>query len=345
MKAFRISGCVAVPVFIVLFFLGCDDKIIENGEAGCGREGLLESFVSAEGHEIFIYENGKAYISRNDSCIFALNYFEPGFVEAHYVMTDSGTFLIADEGTLVPTKNDFSEDFDRYTGFTDLFVKSLTDPNLFWTGFTLQSPAAPEIADYVALRKCILAGTCSFIDNRIEIAPDPVDASNNVLKFTSVPPTSEMITAKASIESLVTFFTKGSELWFQADYYIENGMPFSLVDFENAYFYLRPGPRVVIRNNKLNIENKFGAKINYSHDVDITLPQQQWFTVTVHLKFSNSDDGMIQLWQDGTLLISTTGITLPTSNSVQSVLEVGITATPVGSVLYLDNLRISETPF
>jgi len=77
----------------------------------------------------------------------------------------------------------------------------------------------------------------------------------------------------------------------------------------------------------------------------ITIPQGEWFTVKVHLKYSNENDGIIELWQDGALLISTAGINLPTSNSIQNVLEVGVTATSIGCILLFDNMRISEIPF
>jgi len=49
---------------------------------------------------------------------------------------------------------------------------SVSDTNLYWNSFTLQSPAAPEVSDYVALRQCILNGTCTFIDNKIELVAD-----------------------------------------------------------------------------------------------------------------------------------------------------------------------------
>lgn len=54
---------------------------------------------------------------------------------------------------------------------------------------------------------------------------------------------------------------------------------------------------------------------------------------------------MIELWQDGDLRISERGINLPTANSVQNRVEIGVSATSVGSVLLVDNMRISETPF
>lgn len=326
--------------------LGCKTEVAEGNLDRChSKSTLLENFITADGQEVFIFEDGTLYINMNGSCTFSLQYFDPDFIKNNYVIADSGTFIITDSGELFPTKNDFVEDFESYDTFQDMFAMSVADTHLYWNSFILQSPSAPEVSDYVELRKCILSKTCNFIDNKIELARDPTNAFNQVLKFSSVPPTAQMITSKASIESGVNYFVKGTEVWFQADYYIESGMPFSLVDFENSYFYQSPGPRVVIRNNQLNIENKFGAIINYSQLAGVTIPQNQWFTVKVHYQYSNQDDGIIELWQDGNLLISEHGINLPTSNSIQNNLEVGITATSVGCVLFLDNMRISETAF
>lgn len=330
-----------------MLFNSCktNDLDSENGLSGCNYDGLLENFTTPNGENIFIYEDGKAYIENNGLCNFISQYFDPDFLQNNYATNTSETFLILDNGELFPTKNNFIENFENYNTFTDLFIMSTSDTNLYWTNFTLQSPEAPEVSDYNALKNCILEGTCTFIDNKIELATDPTNTSNKILKFTSVAPTAEMVTAKSSISSSINYFGKGSEVWFQADFYIESGTPFSLVDFENSYFDIHPGPRVVIRGNKIEFENKFGAKLNIDNTSGITISQNQWFTLKIHLKYSNKTDGIVELWQDGIPIISATGINLPTSNSIQNVLEVGVSATSTGAVLLLDNMRISEISF
>ncbi len=334
-------------VLLSLSTIGGCQKDIADPEECPDDVAVLTSFVTREGQPIRIYEDGAAYLSKDGLCAFVLQYFNPDFFLEHYVSNESGTFLIADSGELLAPKNEFFEDFEKHTTFTDLFIQSVADfkGDMYWNQFTVQSPAARTVPNYVALRKYILDGSCTFIDNKIELATDPTNPMNRVLKFTSVPPGINMITAKSSISSTLGYFVKGSELWYQADYYIESGMPFSIVDFENGYFDQSPGPRVCIRSNALTLENKFGAKQNYTHTTGITVPKKEWFTVTVHLVYSDEEDGLIELWQDGALLMSTTGINLPTSNSIQNIVEVGISATPVGSVMYFDNMRISETPF
>lgn len=330
-----------ISILSVILFSGCKQEDTDD----CKSKGaILETFISPEGKEVYIFENGAAFINNNGSCEFVLQYFDPNYPSNNYKIDATGKFLITDEG-LFPVKNEFIDNVEPYSVFTDLFLKSIADTHLYWSSFTLQSPAAQTVSEYVALRKCILAGTCTFIDNKIELAPDPESVTNQVLKFTSFAPIAGMVTAKASIESEVNFFEKSSDLWFQADYYIESGEPFSLVDFENSYFNEGPGPRVVIRNNVLSIENKFGAKKEYFQSTPVNIPTQKWFTVKVHLKFNNLATGIIELWQDGTQVISATGINLPTSNSIQNRVEVGVTATSVGCVLLMDNIKISSSPF
>lgn len=311
----------------------------------CSSDELLEVFTNSDGREIFIYQNGELYSFTDGTCTFELQYFDPNFLEDTYITNTSGTFLIADNNELFPTKNNYTEGFETASSFTDLFISSFGDVDLYWTSITLQSPATPNVSEYIELSQCILNGTCDFIDNKMELFSDPSNNTNTSLKFTCVPPSANMEISKSSIISTLNFYQKTSEVWFEANYYIESGLPFSIVDFENTHFSKNPGPRVVIRNNRLEIENKFGIKINYDNNTETTVPKNEWFTLKVHLKYSNESDGIIELWQDGTLIISESGINLPTSNSVQDKLEIGITASTIGCELLMDNIRISETPF
>lgn len=330
-----------ISILSVILYSGCKQEETDDCKA---KGAILETFITREGKEVYIFENGALFVNNNGSCEFLLQYFDPNFLSSNYKVDATGKFLITSSG-LFPVKNEFIDNVEPYSVFTDLFVKSIADTHLYWSSFTLQSPAAQTVSDYVTLRKCILTGTCTFIDNKIELSADPVSVTNQVLKFTSVAPTASMVTAKASIASEISFFDKGSDLWFQADYYIESGEPFSIVDFENSYFDEGPGPRVVIRNNVFSVENKFGAKIEYFQSSPVKIPIKKWFTVKVHLKFNNMAAGIIELWQDGIQVISATGINLPTSNSIQNRVEVGVTATSVGCVLLMDNIKISSLPF
>lgn len=332
----------SIIILACIWFVGCNNS--DDPVATCSSDNLLDSFITQDGIEVFIYENGDLYTKQDGNCVFELQYFDPQVLANAYLTNSEGTFIVSGND-LFPTKNSYIDNFDTATSFEGLFVTSLTDIDLFWTSFTLQSPLAPLVEDYVALRKCILDGTCTFKDNKIELAPDPTNGANQTLKFTSVAHSIDMVTAKASISSQLHYFIQGSDLWFEADYYIESGVPFSIVDFESGYFEESPGPRVVLRNGQLEIENKFGAKLNYENQTEITIPSNQWFTVKVHLKYSAKEDGVIELWQDGQQLISATGITFPLSNAIIDRFEFGVTATPEGCIMYVDNMRVSDIEF
>lgn len=312
-------------------------------QEGCSTTNLLENFFDSDGNDIYIYEDGQLFLNSNGNCQFELQYFDPDFEAQNYTTDSSETFL-KDDTALVPIKNAYIENFET-AQFVELFASNIADPKLFWTNFTLQGPMAKTVNEYVALSMCILDNSCDFLDNTIALVQDPENNSNQVIEFSGVAPSTDMVTSKCSLTSVLGYFKKDTDLWYEAKYYIKSGMPYSIVDFENAYFEGSPGPRVVIRDNRLEVENKFGAKQRFTADATTEVPMNQWFTVKVHLGFSNTDNGVIELWQDGVELISTTGINLPTSNSLQNVLEVGISATQQETVLLMDDLRISDTPF
>ncbi|TMM57980.1 hypothetical protein FEE95_00700 [Maribacter algarum] len=338
-----------VAVFFLLLFLSCSSdaeqamNIEIPTDGSCSTENLLDNFIDENGNDLYIYEDGKVYLGSDNACEFQLQYFDPNFESDNYTTDASGTF-IKDGSVLIPIKNSFAEDFEK-SKFIDVFATDLSDANLFWTGFTLQSPQTKTVPEYVALSKCILEETCDFLDNSITIVEDPENSTNKVVEFNSVAPTADMVVSKCSMQSVLSYSKKSDDLWFEADYYIKSGMPYSLVDFENSYFEGSPGPRVVIRNNKLELENKFGAKLRFESNSATIVPEGEWFKVKVHLKFSDAEDGVLELWQDDVEIISATGISLPTSNSIQNILEVGISATIQNTVLLVDNVKISNTEF
>ncbi len=331
-------------MLLISIFLGCADEN-EDPSSGCPADELLTSFTNQDGLNLFLYQDGKIYSSSNGTCTFLVQYFDPDFESQNYLTSDNGTFIRSDEGQLFPVKNNHFEDFETISNFNDLFLSSFEDTEKYWTNFTVQSPAAPEVADYVALNKCILAETCDFIDNSISLIVDPTDQTNHVLRFENVAPSADMVTSKSSITSALNYFKNGDDLWFQASYFIVSGMPFSLVDFENGFFSEHPGPRIIISNNQIELENKFGAKLKYENNTALEIPTGQWFTLKVHLKFGDENNGVAEVWQDDELLLSETGITIFTPNSIQNNLEVGSSASFLPTSMLVDNIRISNTAF
>lgn len=332
--------------FILMLFALSDCKKTE-AIVTCGNgQPIVSDFTDAGGTHYIVTADGKAY-RLGSSCEFVEQYFEPGFLDENYV-TINNTVFIKSGSARFPTKNNFEDGFEKYSSLNSIFIMQLEDSLKFWNTMTLLSPLAPTIQEYVNLRSCIFKNTCSFLDNRIELGIDPEKSTNHVMHFVSVAPTSNMITAKASIESTITFFHKGDDVWYQARYFFaSSGLPYSIVDFENQWFNLAPGPRVVILDGSLAVENKFGSKIFFKQPSStmIPLPLKRWVTVKVHIGYSDDSTGMVEVWQDGTRIISTHGITMPTLNSIQTNLEIGITATDKATDLFLDDVQISSHPF
>lgn len=331
-------------LFSGLFVISCKKKDLPEDQCPDSST-LLSSFSDNSGNNVKIYSNGEAWILNEETCSFVANYFDPQYIEKNYLITDSVIYIRTDDGDLFKTRNDFFENFETQNDFIDLIATSIADTGKFWTSFVLQSPLAPSVSDYVALRTCILNGTCDFLDNRIDLIQDPENLSNKLLQFSAVAPSANMVTSKCSFESALPYFPQNSDLWFEAKFNVRTNRPFSLVDFENNFFEESPGPRIVFRNNCLAVENKFGSKINYLQDNPIVFPIQTWVTVKIHLKFSSSSNGLIQLWQNGNLILNKSGITLPLSNSIQNSLEVGISATSENSILWVDDIRLSQNEF
>lgn len=325
----------------LLIALGCKREPLRP----CPEDATLLTEYTVDGTTARIYDDGKAYEYKRGECRYLIDYFDPGFHDRAYVLDSGQVWIRTDAGERVRVHNAFTERFDRYTTFTDLFAQSIADTALNWTTFTLQSPEAKEVSDYVALRACILAGTCDFRDNRMALVPSPTDANDTVLRCDAVAPTRSMVTSKCSFESNFPYFIAGSDLWFEAQFYLASGRPYSLADFENGYFEGSPGPRIVFQDNALALENKFGAKDKFTQGNPVPFPDDRWVTVKLHIHFAADGNGRYTLWQDGTQVLDVAAQTLPLSISVQNSLEVGISATDEACTLYVDDIRLSDVPF
>ena len=329
---------------------------IFTGLQSCNREdipgtacmvsgGIISEYVDPDGNHVRISDNGEAYLIEEGKCNFAVQFFEPGFFEDNYLVADSGTFLKADEGAFFKTFDSFEENFEDYSEPLEFLITDITDRNHFFSSFTLQSPSAKTVDAYVDLKKCIFNGSCDFIDNRFDLMPDPLDASNQVLRFFSVAPSFDMVTSKCSISSTLVVFREGDDFWYEARYYIENVLPTTIADFESSHFEGGPGPRLIFKDNHLAVENKFGEKITYRQvpGSEVVFPLNQWVKVKVHLRY-DVEVGTIQLWQDDQLIIDAVGPNMLLNFWIQDRIEVGISATSDEVTLYMDDIRFSHSP-
>lgn len=287
--------------------------------------------TTADGREAKV-EHGEGFVKENGAWRSLGFVYSPDYFERAYSVDEScGVFRRADDGQLHPVKRVHADDFDSASDFVSLF-----GPARGWTAMTLQSPATPTVKDYVALRGCLLAKTCDFRDARFELQSEA--GRGQFLRATSVPKSAAQQTSKASIESTLGFFVKGDDVTFRVRVRVTQGVPYSLFDLESTFMETGPGPRVVFfggtnepsRNEPLNlgIELKFLDKPVWrqSEMTRVPFPLGQWVLVEGHYRLEDSDEGVIELWQDGVKIIDARGRTLPIADTVLDSMEFAVTS-------------------
>lgn len=285
--------------------------------------------------------------SRSGQWEFMEQIYDPDFYAKNYVERDGVIHRKAANGEIIPVKRRFSDDFERPKTIRDMIG---LDPG--WTEFTLQSPTTPSVNDYVRLRQRILKGQADFLDNRVEPTTEVVHSGKGALKTFSLPPVRGMICAKASIASELLHFVKGDDVWISGWYYVpaNSGVPFTVMDLETTWMKEAPGIRIVISGGKyVCFQLKWGSHAFYRQPKgkEVSFPLGRWVHLKAHLKLSEKDDGIIELWQDGTKIVDARGQTLILAHTIYNSFEIGITAhnnRTKPATLYVDAVSIADKP-
>lgn len=278
---------------------------------------------------------------------FVQEIYDPEFYAKNYVERDGVVFRNIGGGNSIPVKRTFSDDFEGARRLGDLIQLERG-----WTSCQLQSPRTPTIDDFVRLRKKILKGESSFLDNRIEPSNDLPHEGNMALKAVAVPPSRGMITSKASLSTELVHFVKGDDVWMSMWCYVpvDSGMPFTVLDLETTWIDKHPGMRIVIADGKHACFQLKGFGSPYYRQPkgrEVSFPRGKWVNLKAHLRLSDREDGVIELWQDGQKIVDTKGQTLVLANAIYNSLEVGISAyneKDSTATLYIDDVRISDQP-
>ncbi|MBI5395612.1 MAG: heparin lyase I family protein [Verrucomicrobia bacterium] len=285
--------------------------------------------------------------SRSGKWEFMEQMYDPDFYAKNYVERDGAICRKAANGNLVPVRRRFADDFEHARP-----VRELTGMDTGWTAFTLQSPKAPSVNDYVRLRNGILKGQSDFLDNRVEMSADVVHSGKRALKTYSAPPSRSMVCAKASLDTELLHFVKGDDVWFSGWYYVpeDSGMPFTVMDLETTWIKEYPGIRIMLADGQYAMfELKWGAKPKYRQPKgkEVGFPVAKWVHLKARLKLSEKDDGVIELWQDGMKIVDARGQTLPLAHTIYNSFEIGITAhndRGKPATLYVDDVAIANKP-
>jgi hypothetical protein len=274
-------------------------------------------------------------------------FYDPEFYAKNYVEKNGTVFRKGGDGELLPVKRSFADDFEGTQRLADLISLKRG-----WTTCELQSPQTPGVNDYVKLRNRILKGEGDFLDNRIEPSGEQVHGGKTALKCVAVPPSAGMITAKASLSTELMHFVKGDDVWMSLWCQVpkDSGMPFTVLDLETTWMHQHPGMRIVISGGKHACFQLKGFDQPYYRQPkgrEVTFPTGQWVHLRSHLKLSEKNDGVIELWQDGQKIIDTRGKTLVLAHAIYNSIEIGISAyneQGKTSTLYVDDFYISDQP-
>ena len=338
--------------FACLLLMGCSgsaqDTRTPKATIDPVDDAQVELTLIQEGKTFKLYRGGTYCVNeRSGRWDFVAEGYDPGYYEKNYVEQDGAIFRKHENGKLYAVRREFSDDFEGARTIRDLI-----GADRGWTAFTLQSPKSPTVGDYVRLRKHILTGDGDFLDNRIEPSGEVVHAGQAALRAYSVPRSGDAVTNKASLQTELMHYIRGDDVWFAAWYYVPTGggMPFTLMDLETTWFKEHPGIRIMVFGEKhLGVELKWGTKPTYRQPrgKQIVFPRAKWVHVKFHITLSEKEDGVVELWQDGTKIVDARGQTLPLAHSIYNSLEVGISAHSIGplpATLYVDDVSISNQP-
>ena len=340
-RAYVLLASLVVSVLLYFLAAGFNHQAIANaandGEA-CETEVAQpdEDILTLDGKRYKIVA-GVVYLCKKSKWVFSYSMITRfGNIYDIRKSGDDCEVTVTQTGKKYPLPRHFSSGFE-VPNFRALF-------NTGWNVTSLLSPKANTPRKYSDLHSSLMKGG-KFLDNRMDLDKKNVYAGKKSLRFHAVnPDQSTQRVSKSLIEKKDLCFGKGDHIWYSAWYYLEKGMPTTLVDFETGRFKGGPGMRLIIRRNKYaTMELKFADKPQYNQ-FKVPLPIQKWFNVKVHLLLSNNDDGVIEMWQDGKKILSTKGKTLPTHDTIYNMLQVGITAARHETTLLVDDVIVSNKP-
>ncbi|MEQ8680823.1 MAG: hypothetical protein RID25_13760, partial [Cyclobacteriaceae bacterium] len=138
-----------IPIVLGILMACSKDPIVNDS---CPGVMIISEFVNTDGLTIRIYEDGNAYFVNEGECTFPATYYDTGFYEETYNRTDSGVYIFVDVNTYLAPIRTASLDFEGFGDAIDLIRTEIDQTELFLTNFTLQSPSAPTVDEYVDLQ-------------------------------------------------------------------------------------------------------------------------------------------------------------------------------------------------
>ena len=290
---------------------------------------------------VFTVVQGCVFEVQGPLFVYVDRIYDPNYQSMYYQTVNGIVYRVVDGTTHYPVLLSMADGFENAAT-----IRDLVGPARGFTTITLQSPRAPTVAQYVALRHNILNNGGNFLDNRIEPSAAQAHAGTQSLRAYAVPAGGGTTVSKASVESELMHFTKGDDLWFSGWFYIGQGTPTGIVDFETSFVEDDPGLRVLLDTSyHPRVELKWGDKPVYLAIPGTTVPVRKWFHLRLHAFLSEGTDGRVEMWLDGKQVIGATGQTLPMSDILYDRIEIGITANETGtSEVFVDDMQVAKQP-
>ncbi|MEQ2008949.1 MAG: heparin lyase I family protein [Limisphaerales bacterium] len=224
----------------------------------------------------------------------------------------------------------FQDGFENATTFDDLFPRDFSR----WHGFQRESAAKPT-------------------PNRVELTSEIVHSGTNALKLVAEPYDGHTA-SKADIQLERLPFTKGSHVWFSGWFHLKSGGDVALIflwDLEASDKAQSPGRRLYLQSGGWLASDLgkwwSGKTFRQTKGKEAPFPKDQWVRLKVHLLLSEHDDGLMEVWQNGTKVLDARGQTLPTAKSAYDRLQIGLTANgnrQHANTLYVDDIVLSSEP-
>jgi len=272
-------------------------------------------------------------------------YYEPpyfdGFADA-FVVDGCVLYRRSDDGGRFAVSQDFAADFE---GVDD--VCGLVGPEHRFTAMTLQSPMAPQIADYVALRRRVCVERAGFLDNALIVSTEAAHDGSQGLRCYAVAQdatlAAEGAPSKSSIETELVHFVRGDVATIDVWMRVVSGLPLGLLDLEAGFVVSRPGPRLLVtEDGHFEGELKWGDKPRFpSLPGASTIPIGRWFHLVVEITLEPDETGHMRVTVDDEVVIDADGPTLPMPSSILNALEIGLTSALVETTLDVDDLVVS----
>ena len=194
-------------------------------------------------------------------------------------------------------------------------------------------------------------------DNTVNVDSARTHSGRKALKFFARKSDGEGA-SKGSIAKQNMAFWDGETVSVSGWYFIEGTASLQwlfLLDLEEQTAVgAGPGIRLALVDNKLRMEYKFNEKdVVQPAGQEVDFPRNQWVHLTWEVKLSQKKAGAVRLWQNGQIIINSTGnTTLPKdvlyfqqgTKGMYSSCEIGITANSQQSdaTIWVDEFKIEK---